>query len=94
MNDTQTFEVVSSALGNMAGIVGAFKIYEGIHWFNDHRLQSAEAVVQQLPQLGTVCLRFLAEAIVFFNTNAPSEFPYLLLHKTRGILLIYCRNRR
>lgn len=94
LNDMQTFEAVSSALENIAGIMGACKIYEGIHWFNDHRLQSAEAVVQQLPQLCTICLRFLAEAIDFFNTNAPSEFPYLLLHKTRRILLILCRNRR
>lgn len=74
LNDMQTFEAVSAVLENIAGVMGSCRIYEKIHWSNEHGLQSADAVVQQVPQLYTVCLKFMAEAIDFFNTKAPSKY--------------------
>lgn len=68
----QTFEGVSSALDDIAGVLGSCRIYEKIHWSTD--LESAKAVLEQVPQLYASCLRFMAEAINFFNTPTSSKY--------------------
>lgn len=69
----QTFEGVSSALDNIAGMMGSCRIYERIHLSNEHGLESAKAVAAQIPRLYACCLRFMAEAIDYFQTDAASE---------------------
>ncbi|KAL0631347.1 hypothetical protein Q9L58_009793 [Maublancomyces gigas] len=67
LNDMQTFEAVSSALEDIAGIMGSCRIYENIHLSSI--LKSSEAVIRQLPRLYTHCLIFMADAISYFSTK-------------------------
>lgn len=69
----QTFEAVCSTLDDIADIMGSCKIYEKMHWFS--QLESAKAVVLQIPKLYASCLRFMADAINYFNTAALGESP-------------------
>lgn len=69
----QTFEAVSSALDDIADIMGSCKIYETIHRFS--QLESAKAVIFHIPKLYASCLRFMADAIDYFNTDALSKSP-------------------
>lgn len=69
LNDLHTFEAVSSALDDVASIMGSCRIYERIY-SND--LESAKAVMVQLPRLYTHCLVFVAGAINFFQTETSS----------------------
>lgn len=72
----QTFEGVSSTLDDIAGIIGSCTIYEKI--YSSSELESAKAVVVQLPRLYSFCLVFMARAIDYYHTKAPSTFSYLL----------------
>lgn len=66
----QTFEAVSSALGDIASVMGSCRIYEKIY---SNELESAKAVIGQLPRLYAHCLRFMAEAIDYIQTKTPGE---------------------
>lgn len=70
LNDVQTFEGVSSALDDIASVMGSCRIYEKIY---ANELESAKAVIGQLPRLYAHCLRFMAEAIDYYQTKTPSE---------------------
>lgn len=74
----QTFEGVSSTLENIANIMGSCRIYEEIHSPNE--LESSKAVTDQISQLYAVCLKFMAEAIIYWGTNTASEFSYILFY--------------
>lgn len=76
-----TFEAVSSALDDIASIMGSCRIYESIY---SHDFESAKAVIGQLPRLYAHCLRFMAEAIDYFHTKAPSESPNGMWHDGTG----------
>lgn len=69
LNDLHTFEAVSSALDDVASVMGSCRIYERIY-SND--LESAKAVMVQLPRLYTHCLVFMAETINYFQTKTSS----------------------
>lgn len=71
----QTFEAASDALDDIAGLMGSCRIYEMIYSSWPAGLESAEAVICQLPRLYARCLRFMAEAIDYFNTKTFSELP-------------------
>lgn len=70
LNDMHTFEGVSSALDDIAGVLGSCRIYERIY---DSELVSAKAVIEQLPRLYAHCLRFMAKAIDYFQITTASE---------------------
>lgn len=59
----QTFEAISSALDDIAGMMGSCRIYERIHL--TRRLESSKAVVQQLPVAYTAVLKFIVEAVCY-----------------------------
>lgn len=69
-----TFEGVTSALDDIAGILGTCTIYERIY---DTELDSAKAVFDQLTRLYTCCLHFMAKAIEYFKTSTASGLPSL-----------------
>lgn len=87
----QTFEGVSSALDDIAGMMGSCRIYERIHLSYVHEFTSAQAVIAYLPKLYTHCLGFMAEAIEYFQTDTASELPRLLLWITGGDICWWCR---
>lgn len=68
----QTFEAVSSALDDIASVMASCRIYEKIYSMN---LESIKAVMEQLPRLYAHCLRFMAEAINYYQTDTAGEFP-------------------
>lgn len=70
LNDMHTFEGVSAALDDIAGVLGSCTFYERIY---DSELESAKAVFEQLPRLYAHCLRFMAKAIDYFQTTTASE---------------------
>lgn len=70
LNDMHTFEGVSAALDDIAGVLGSCTFYERIY---DSELESAKAVFEQLPRLYAHCLRFMAKAIEYFQTATASE---------------------
>lgn len=76
-----TFEAVSSALDDIASIMGSCRIYESIY---SRDFESAKAVIGQLPPLYAHCLRFMAEAIDYFHTKAPSESHVASWNGTEG----------
>lgn len=72
----QTFEAVSSTLEDIANIMGSCRIYEEIH--SPSNLKSSKAVIDQIPRLYAACLKFMAETIIYFNTNTTSRFSRIL----------------
>lgn len=71
----QTFVGISSALDDIAGLMGSCKIYEKIHSSRD--LQSSQNVMQQLPHVYGAILEFTAEAIIYSDKKSPGRSPML-----------------
>lgn len=80
MNDMRTFEGVTSAMDDVAGLLGTCTIYERIY---SGKWDSARAVVEQLPRVYAHCLKFMAQAIEYFQTSTASEL-FSLQWNTRG----------
>lgn len=77
----QTFEGISSALDDIAGLMGSCKIYEGIH--SARELQSSKNIIQQLPLAYVAMLEFTVEAIRYSDKKYPCRS--LALHSAGGI---------
>lgn len=67
----QTFEGVSSALDDIAGIMDSCRVYEMLYWSDG--CKSAKAIIQHLPDLYAQCLRFIAKAVSYFTKDTLSE---------------------
>lgn len=72
LNDLQTFDGVSSALEDIAEMMGSCRTYEDL--YRSSQRDSGRAVVVQLQKLYVYNLTFMAGAIDYFRTGGLSEW--------------------
>lgn len=72
LNDLQTFDGVSSALEDIAGMMESCRTYEDLYLCSAR--DSGRAVVVQLQELYVHCLMFMADAIDYFRTAGLREW--------------------
>jgi hypothetical protein len=73
LNDMQTFEATSSALDDIAGMMGSCMVYDRIHSLACRDLDSSRAVMEQLPLAYEAVLKFISEALYYSDERYIGE---------------------